>query len=96
LFRYEIAPDGAALRVTIDLIGPLRLVPAGRGNSSRGATRHFRLRLPPDGAADRFEFDWGEVRSTRAVGRTERPGLEHGLEDEALAALDVNDPRPCG
>jgi CubicO group peptidase (beta-lactamase class C family) len=64
LFRYEIAPDGPALRVTIDLIGSMRLVPAGPREfvaEDRPAT--FRLRLPPDGAADRFEFDWGEVRS---------------------------------
>lgn len=64
LFQYEIAPDGAALRVTIDLIGPMRLVPAGPGEfvaEDRPAT--FRLRTPPDGSGDHFEFDWGEVRS---------------------------------
>ena len=64
LFRYEIAPDGAALRVEVDLLGPMRLVPAGPREfvaEDRPAT--FRLRLPPDGADDRFEFDWGEVRS---------------------------------
>ena len=64
LFRYEIAPDGAALRVNIDLIGPLRLVPAGpREFVAEEQPATFRLRLPPDGTADRFEFDWGEVRS---------------------------------
>jgi hypothetical protein len=64
LFRYEIAPDGAALRLTIDLIGPMRLIPAGPREfvaEDRPAT--FRLRLPEDGSHDRFEFDWGEVRS---------------------------------
>ena len=64
LFRYEIAPDGAALELTIDLIGPMRLVPAGPREfvaEDRPAT--FRLRLPPDGSVDRFEFDWADVRS---------------------------------
>lgn len=64
LFQYEIAPDGVALRVTVDLIGPMRLVPAGPREfiaEDRPAT--FRLRMPPDGSSDRFEFDWGEVRS---------------------------------
>jgi hypothetical protein len=64
LFRYEIAPDGAALRVTIDLIGPMRLVPAGPREfvaEDRPAT--FRLRLPQDGSHDHFEFDWADVRS---------------------------------
>jgi D-alanyl-D-alanine carboxypeptidase len=64
LFRYEIAPDGTALRVNVDLIGPMRLVPTGPREfvaEDRPAT--FRLRLPPDGSSDRFEFDWGEVRS---------------------------------
>jgi CubicO group peptidase (beta-lactamase class C family) len=64
LFRYEIAPDGAALRLTIDLIGPMRLVPAGPREfvaEDRPAT--FRLRLPQDGSLDRFEFDWADVRS---------------------------------
>ena len=60
----EIAPDGAALSVTVDLIGPMRLVPSGPHEfvaEDRPAT--FRLRMPPDGSSDRFEFDWGEVRS---------------------------------
>jgi CubicO group peptidase (beta-lactamase class C family) len=64
LFRYEIEPDGAALRVEVDLLGPMRFVPAGPREfvaEDRPAT--FRLRLPPDGTDDRFEFDWGEVRS---------------------------------
>jgi D-alanyl-D-alanine carboxypeptidase len=64
LFRYEISADGAALRVEVDLLGPMRFVPVGPREfvaEDRPAT--FRLRLPPDGAKDRFEFDWGEVRS---------------------------------
>jgi len=64
LFRYEIGQDGEALRVEVDLLGPMRLVPAGPREfvaEDRPAT--FRLRLPPDGAEDHFEFDWGEVRS---------------------------------
>jgi hypothetical protein len=64
LFRYEIAPDGAALRVEVDLLGPMRLVPAGpREFVAEDHPATFRLRLTPDGAEDRFEFDWGEVRS---------------------------------
>lgn len=64
LFRYEIAPDGSALRLSIDLIGTMRLVPAGPREfvaEDRPAT--FRLRLPSDGSQERFELDWGEVRS---------------------------------
>jgi CubicO group peptidase (beta-lactamase class C family) len=64
LFRYEIEPDGAAMRVEVDLLGPMRFVPAGPREfvaEDRPAT--FRLRLPTDGTDDRFEFDWGEVRS---------------------------------
>lgn len=64
LFRYDFVPDGAALRVNVDLLGPLRFVPAGAGEfiaEDRPAT--FRLRVPRDGSDDRFEFDWGEVRS---------------------------------
>jgi D-alanyl-D-alanine carboxypeptidase len=64
LFRYDIAPDGDAMRVTIDLIGPLTFVPAGPGEyiaAEYPAT--FRIRLPADGSGDRFEIDWGEVRS---------------------------------
>jgi CubicO group peptidase (beta-lactamase class C family) len=64
LFRYDIAPDGDSMRVTIDLIGPLTFVPAGPGEYiavEYPAT--FRIRLPADGSRDRFEIDWGEVRS---------------------------------
>ena len=64
LFRYEIAPDGAALRVEVDLLGPMRLVPAGpREFVAEDHPATFRLRLPPGGTDDRFEFDWGELRS---------------------------------
>jgi CubicO group peptidase (beta-lactamase class C family) len=64
LFRYDIAPEGESLRVTIDLIGPLTFAPAGPGEYiavEYPAT--FRIRLPADGSRDRFEIDWGEVRS---------------------------------
>jgi len=64
LFNYELTPEGAALQVKVDLLGPMRLVPAGPGEfvaEDHPAT--FRLRLPVDGSRDRFEFDWGEVRS---------------------------------
>jgi CubicO group peptidase (beta-lactamase class C family) len=64
LFRYDIVPDGAALKVGIDLIGPLRFLPSGPGEyvaADHPAT--FTLRLPTDGRGDRLEFDWGEVRS---------------------------------
>lgn len=64
LFRYVVTPDADALQVELDLIGKLRFVPAGPGEyiaESMPAT--FRMRLPADGSRDRFEFDWGEVRS---------------------------------
>lgn len=64
LFRYEIAPDGEALNVTIDLIGPMRMLPAGpREFVSEDRPATFRLRLPQDGSRDHFEFDWADVRS---------------------------------
>ncbi len=64
LFRYEIVPDGAALRLTIDLIGSMRMVPAGpREYVAHDRPATFRLRLPQDGSHDRFEFDWADVRS---------------------------------
>jgi D-alanyl-D-alanine carboxypeptidase len=50
LFRYDIVPDGAALKVGIDLIGPLRFLPSGPGEYV--AVDHpatFTLRLPADG-----------------------------------------------
>jgi CubicO group peptidase (beta-lactamase class C family) len=64
LFRYDIAAERESLRVTIDLIGPLTFVPAGPGEyiaAEFPAT--FRIRLPADGSRDRFDIDWGEVRS---------------------------------
>jgi len=64
LFNYVITPDGEDMRVEIDLIGPVGFVPAGRGEyiaAQLPAT--FRIRLPADGSRDRFEIDWGEVRS---------------------------------
>jgi len=64
LFRYDISPEGESMRVTIDLIGPLTFVPSGPGEYiavEYPAT--FRIRLPADGSRDRFEIDWGEVRS---------------------------------
>ena len=64
LFRYDISPEGESMRLTIDLIGPLTFVPSGPGEYiavEYPAT--FRIRLPADGSRDRFEIDWGEVRS---------------------------------
>jgi CubicO group peptidase (beta-lactamase class C family) len=64
LFRYEIAPRDGALVVTIDLIGTFEFVPAGeREWIARELPSTFRIRLPENGARDRFELDWGEVRS---------------------------------
>jgi len=64
LFRYVIAPDGDALQVKIDLIGPLRFVPSGPSEYvAEGLPATFRMRWPADGTRDRFELDWGEVRS---------------------------------
>jgi hypothetical protein len=31
LFDYQITPDGDALQIEVDLLGPLRLVPVGPG-----------------------------------------------------------------
>lgn len=64
LFRYVIAPDGENLRVEIDLIGTFLFVPAGpREYVAEQLPATFRIRLPPDGSLDRFEFDWSDVRS---------------------------------
>lgn len=64
LFRYVVAPDGDALQVEIDLIGKFRFIPAGPYEYvAKELPATFRLRLPADGSPDRFEFDWGEVRS---------------------------------
>ena len=70
LFRYAIAPDGDTLRVEIDLIGPLNFIPAGpREYVAEKYPATFRIRMPADGSRDRFELDWGEVRSyARRVG----------------------------
>ena len=70
LFNYVITPDGDRMRVEIDLIGPLDFIPAGHGEyvaDQFPAT--FRIRLPTDGTRDRFEIDWGEVRSYARRGR---------------------------
>lgn len=64
LFTYDITPDGANLRVEVDLIGPMDFVPtSGGGYVAEKFPATFRIRLPDDGSRDRFEFDWGEVRS---------------------------------
>ena len=64
LFTYVITPDGENMRVEIDLIGPLEFMPAGRREYiARRYPATFRIRLPVDGTRDRFEMDWGEVRS---------------------------------
>jgi CubicO group peptidase (beta-lactamase class C family) len=64
LFRYDITPEAESMRVTIDLIGPLTFVPAGPGEYiAAESPATFRIRLPADGSRDRFEIDWGEVRS---------------------------------
>jgi len=64
LFTYVITPVGENLRVEIDLIGPLDFVPAGRGEYiAEQLPATFRIRPPADGSRDRFEIDWGEVRS---------------------------------
>jgi D-alanyl-D-alanine carboxypeptidase len=64
LFNYVVTPDGETLRVEIDLIGPLDFIPAGRGEYvAEQYPATFRIRLPTDGTRDRFELDWGEVRS---------------------------------
>jgi len=64
LFRFDVAPEGEAMRVKIDLIDTLRFVPAGpREYVAEKLPATFRIRLPADGSRDRFELDWGEVRS---------------------------------
>jgi hypothetical protein len=64
LFRFEVTADGDTMQVAIDLIETLRFVPAGpREYVAEKYPATFRLRLPADGSRDRFEFDWGEVRS---------------------------------
>lgn len=70
LFRYVLTPEGTSLRVKIDLIDTFEFVPAGgREYVAARFPATFRLRLPADGARDRFELDWGEFRSyARRVG----------------------------
>ena len=70
LFGYAMTPHGDRLRVEIDLIGPLDFIPAGpREYVAEKYPATFRIRLPADGSRDRFELDWGEVRSyARRVG----------------------------
>lgn len=64
LFRFAVSPEGADLQVEIDLIGRFRFMPAGpREYVAEELPATFRLRVPGDSSGDRFEFDWGEVRS---------------------------------
>lgn len=64
LFRYVVKPEAETMRVDIDLIGPLDFVPVGRREYvAEKFPATFRIRLPADGSRDRFELDWGEVRS---------------------------------
>jgi CubicO group peptidase (beta-lactamase class C family) len=64
LFGYSITPEGDAMQVKIDLIDTLKLVPVGpREYVAEKFPATFRIRMPADGSRDRFEFDWGEVRS---------------------------------
>jgi hypothetical protein len=64
LCNYGNFPNSEALLVPVDLLGPLRLVPVAPGECvAEDHPSTFRLRLPVDGSRDRFEFDWGEVRS---------------------------------
>lgn len=64
LFRYVVTPDAATMRVRIDLIDTLDFVPAGgREYIAEKLPATFRIRLPQDGSGDRFELDWGELRS---------------------------------
>lgn len=63
LFRYLVTPEGANLRVEIDLIGTYLFVPAGpREYVAEELPATFRIRLPADGSLERFEFDWSDVR----------------------------------
>lgn len=53
-----------ALQVEIDLIGKFRFIPVGPDEYvAEEVPSTFRIRLPTDEPFDRFEFDWGEVRS---------------------------------
>jgi CubicO group peptidase (beta-lactamase class C family) len=64
LFGYSITPEADSMQVKIDLIDTLRFVPAGpREYIAEKFPSTFRIRLPADGSHDRFELDWGEVRS---------------------------------
>jgi D-alanyl-D-alanine carboxypeptidase len=64
LFRFAVTPEADALQVEIDLIGKFRFIPAGPDEYvAEDLPATFRIRLPTDGPRDRFEFDWGEVRS---------------------------------
>jgi D-alanyl-D-alanine carboxypeptidase len=64
LFRYKITAHGDSIRVEIDLLETLDFVPAGpREFIAARQPATFRIRLPADGSRDRFELDWGEVRS---------------------------------
>jgi CubicO group peptidase (beta-lactamase class C family) len=64
LFRYVVEPRHETMRVTIDLIGTFDFVPvAPREFVAEALPATFRIRLPMDGSRDRFELDWGEVRS---------------------------------
>lgn len=64
LFRIQLTPAGATLRVKIDLIGSFDFAPVGhREFVATELPATFRIRLPADDTRDRFEFDWGEVRS---------------------------------
>jgi len=64
LFGYSITPEGEAMQVKIDLIDTFKFIPAGsREYIAEKLPATFRIRLPADGSRDRFEFDWGEVRS---------------------------------
>jgi CubicO group peptidase (beta-lactamase class C family) len=64
LFRYAVTPEADALQVEIDLIGKFRFIPVGPYEYvAEELPATFRIRLPTDGPLDRFEFDWGEVRS---------------------------------
>lgn len=64
LFRFDVTAQGETMRVKIDLIGTLIFVPVGaREYVAEKYPATFRIRLPADGSRDRFELDWGEVRS---------------------------------
>jgi len=64
LFRYVVTSVGSKMRVKIDLIDTFEFVPAGgREYVAEKLPATFRIRLPADGSRDRFELDWGEVRS---------------------------------